>query len=1227
MLIKLLVAALVLLTVLFVALCWLVAVLMKITLWLPFGLTAVLVLSVVGVLVWRRVSAGRAARGLEKALAAQAKEQSRVVRPDLQLEVQRMQEEFDKAVDALKSSKLGASGRDALYLLPWYSIIGPPGAGKSTALRNSGLNFPYTSRGGAASVKGLGGTRNCDWWLTNEAVVLDTAGRWATQDEDHDEWLSFLGMLNKYRPKKPLNGLITAISVGDVVTAHEDEVEALALRMRERLDEVQAHLRVSVPVYVLFTKCDLVEGFLETFGGLKRTERAEVWGFTAPLAQPMGDPAAYFGERFDELADVLEKRSLARMADDERSLDRRAKIYAFPQQFAVLRRNLSRFVSVMFQANVFQQTPTLRGVYFTSGTQEGRPFNLLMNRLAESMGIRRKVEPVEAVVDQKSYFLHDVFMNVIFQDRGVASASEAELKRQRLRRLLLTVVLGACSLTFGAVPSYAWSLNKLALLHLESAVDEWEAAPQKKWDDKRKLEHLEPLRTQVNSLIGYEKNGPPLRMRMGMYQAGELVAPMRRYYANLLRRELVQPLVARDVEAMTDFGFHYASLPRAQPTEPEHELVYDVLRLHLLLTQPKSNGEPAFDATQQDWVRERLIARLSRAAGKDPALVEAAKTNADLYVGFMREFPDLAFPRDKEVVQRAREALNRVPATARALARLIGLAEPEGLGLTLERLVGMNGALRSEGQVRGAFTRRGFENVVRDRLTPEILDDAGELWVLGLANGSDAVKEQRAVQLEQLRTAYFRGYIDEWQNFLRGVRVEPAADHTAALALLRELSRGTPPPVSLLLQKVAFNVQLKPKVSAESLAQKVAEGTVDKLKNKLQGMLGAEQGDKAGKQLAQHLTPGRALGSLSEPDVGKVFEGFYSFAVPPDSGEEGGPRAAVPFDVYQEQLAFVRDALQTYLDDPAQSEQLQKRLQDARVRVRAIIDQQQVGWRPLFEGLLWPPIENAASSSSMAIASSAATSWCNDVVVAYETTLLGRYPMNRDGQDLALTDFKNFYQPKDGRVWKFLDAVLAKTLVLDGDHYGFSQKLGQDASAVYLSSLLEFLNRSHDITVSFYPTAATEPNIEFELKVQPSPEVASTQFSVGGQMVEHYNGPEKWKALSWPGQNPQAGASIVIRGANGMHERISQDGPWGLFRLLEAGTLMPGAGRTFTVAWRLETHDVTLQVDFRPKRGESPFFGVPGHSDQPLFLQPVRAKGTAAPRQILRAGKPCQPGK
>src|SRR5690349_12910690 len=95
------------------------------------------VISVVGWLGARIVKARAAAKALDKTLNAQAEAQEKNARPDMQPEVQEMRKEFAKAIASLKSSKLARSGADALSMLPWYVIIGPPGAGKSTALRNS----------------------------------------------------------------------------------------------------------------------------------------------------------------------------------------------------------------------------------------------------------------------------------------------------------------------------------------------------------------------------------------------------------------------------------------------------------------------------------------------------------------------------------------------------------------------------------------------------------------------------------------------------------------------------------------------------------------------------------------------------------------------------------------------------------------------------------------------------------------------------------------------------------------------------------------------------------------------------------------------------------------------------------------------------------------------------------------------------------------------------------
>ena len=89
----------------------------------------------------------------------------------------------------------------SLYDLPWYVIIGAPGSGKTTALINSGLKFPLEQRVGKGALRGVGGTRNCDWWFTDEAIFLDTAGRYTTQDSDAASdsagWREFLALLQE----------------------------------------------------------------------------------------------------------------------------------------------------------------------------------------------------------------------------------------------------------------------------------------------------------------------------------------------------------------------------------------------------------------------------------------------------------------------------------------------------------------------------------------------------------------------------------------------------------------------------------------------------------------------------------------------------------------------------------------------------------------------------------------------------------------------------------------------------------------------------------------------------------------------------------------------------------------------------------------------------------------------------------------------------------------------
>jgi hypothetical protein len=247
----------------------------------------------------------------ERRLNAQLLNQLRVpsrkekeARPEDAPEIKELQSGFTDATAILKNMRFGqgADGKPAsrfsvfdrqyLYQLPWYIFIGAPGSGKTTALVNSDLDFPLADQLGKAAVRGIGGTRNCDWWFTNEAVLIDTAGRYTTHESnretDEGEWKGFLDLLKKFRPRQPINGAILTISIADLPLADDAQRARHAMALRKRLLELRNDLGIDFPVYVLVTKTDLLAGFNEYFGSLGRAERAQVWGFHLSHRGPFG---------------------------------------------------------------------------------------------------------------------------------------------------------------------------------------------------------------------------------------------------------------------------------------------------------------------------------------------------------------------------------------------------------------------------------------------------------------------------------------------------------------------------------------------------------------------------------------------------------------------------------------------------------------------------------------------------------------------------------------------------------------------------------------------------------------------------------------------------------------------------------------------------------------------------------------------------------------------------
>jgi type VI secretion system protein ImpL len=1174
-----------------VALSWIAVLLLRLPEIISVAITVIVIISLLTVYSVARYRARRAARQLERELSAQSDAHASRVRPELEGDIRKLQGEFERAIGALKASKVGGGGTSALYALPWYVIVGPPGAGKSTALRNSGLQFPYLSKSGGA-VRGIGGTRNCDWWLTNEAIVLDTAGRYTSEGEDRDEWFAFLNLLKRNRSRKPIDGIIVAVGVTSIADQSEDGAVAEAQRIRERIDELVERLQVVVPIYLLFTKCDLIEGFVETFEDLKKQERGQIWGFTLPTGTVEVGAGALFSEHFGELYEGLKPRALRRVGE-ERALEARERIYAFPEQFALLHDRLKDFVGTLFEQNIYKETPILRGVYFTSGTQEGSPIDRVMAKMVGAFGAAGRT-PHRAVLEQKSYFLRDAFATVIFPDRHLGVRARDEQKRHMRRAYGIGGGVLAASLLISLLPTYAFVRNRELVSSTEkivAGIANWRAGG--RHDTSLSLSEFDALSRRLDELHGYDVSRPPMSMRFGMYAGGALYGKLKDLYADVLRLNVLKPLMQREQDAMREFA---TRVQDGKTEGAEFRRAYDTLKMYLLLTT-RSVGEPELSPESQAWLGEQIADVLKQDGGeRTDGQRQQMTRHVRRFTQLLSADESLALSRDKELVHDVRVALATRPPADLLLDPLVAEMSGEGKDVSLSMILGASRVIQSRA-VHGAFTRRAWETRVRPELS---MPGFGAAWVLGpesarTGDGSDLPRLVRA--------RYFERYINEWKEFLRSLRILQTSSSDDALEVLQYMTGGVPRPLDLVFREVAYNVQLPDErptaLSGASTFIAVLPG------------LSARS-----KTVPQAPAPDLVIG-----EVEAAFSDLIGFGVPPVPNQDGSPAAQQPqpvaLDIYETKLALVRDALTSALKNPDLTQQLMTELQAALARVQSLIDSQPIRWWPQFETLLKQPIENAARATEASQASGKGIEWCNKVVVPFTRSLQSKYPFQQDGPDAPLADLADFYRP-DGILWKFYQAALAADVPEDGDRrFKFSKRLGQSPS--FSPQLLTFLSRSREITDVLFPPGAKDPLVEFDVRIEPAPGVASIVFEIGDQVVRTQNEPDRWYSLKWPAEGRSQGAALRVRGPNNLSETIPREGEWGLFRLLEVGQLSVITTRDFTVTWPLNSHPARITLHIRPKRTASPFLGLSRRSGSGLF-QSFRGSDVTPPHAIARGG-------
>ncbi|MDX8507938.1 type VI secretion system membrane subunit TssM [Mesorhizobium captivum] len=1091
------------------------------------GVTVALLALFYGIRLWQ---GRKAQKALEKAI---------VRSDDRNDDAQVLEARMSEAIATLKQS---SGKRNFLYDIPWYIIIGPPGAGKTTALVNSGLKFPLAGSGNAQPVAGVGGTRSCDWWFSDEAVLIDTAGRYTTQESDRERdkasWLAFLGLLKKYRTRQPINGVILAISLADLIGLDDQQLDAHVTEIRSRLRELHETLKIQFPVYLLFTKADLISGFMDYFGDFDEARRRKVWGATFQTTDRNRNMIGESPAEFDALARQLADEIADRLQDEADPVARIA-IFSFPAQFGALRTRIVRFVTSLFDPSRSQVNVSLRGLYFSSGTQEGTPIDQVLGAIGRNFG---SASQAHLSGTGKSFFLHDLLSKVIFPEAGWVSFDRAAERRARLARfgglaaiaLAALAALGVLGLSFSANKSLIASTRQAMAQYRDSADSLLKSTTVTDVDLENVIGPLDQLR---NLPAGYESAGQtrPVEESFGLSQRERLLSASKTAYRQALERSFRSRLLVQAERTI-----------QAKMADPI--ALYEPLKIYLMLggKAPKVDDELVVSWMKQDWEENRYPGENNREGRAQlEKHLRAMLTLDDAY--------DPVFDLNQPLVEAAQRSLGRMSLADRAsaliksavyAARLEDFSVSAKAGseaqLLFER---MDGSELSDLRVPGLYTRAGFNGFYLpqlSRMAQMLVDDQ---WVLGGGGEQGGIDQDLPKLGPELIDRYGKEFASAWNGALDRLKFKAMLkDKPQYIALSAAASPGSP--LDRLFTAIADETAL------------TMDSTVSETSAPQQDPASMAKGlARIGLQIAGGKSQSRAgTSSSATQNAGATVEAQFR----PFQALVSGSSGRRPLDALTQNFHDIYQSVKLAADVPSQTERVNANLKLQISTMRANASRLPKPLARMVDAAA-DEFEGNVAETSMAnlnqTLDEAVTRPCEEAVN-------GHYPFAGDStEEISLADFAKLFAP-GGLMDRFFAQNLAPLIDMTGQDWTWKQdaRSGRDLA----KSTLKAFQSAAEIRNAYFPSGGSAPSVSITFTpTSLNSEADSAVLNVDGQTVQSAQAGNAPSIVTWPSGAASGSASLSLAPEMPGRESVLKfEGPWALKRLLDKATVTGDGGNT-----------------------------------------------------------------
>ncbi len=775
-------------------------------------------------------------------------------------------------------------------------------------------------------------------------------------------------------------------------------------------------------------------------------------------------------------------------------------------------------------------------------------------------------------VDNKTYFIHNLFRDVILQETHLLQMSTDQARKMNLHRKSAYVVVGVLIAAMGYTWTNSFMLNKNNLNQLNLTTTTYLQNYQAFYSGHSEIP---PSLSQLYLMRHtFEPDNDATSMHWGLYQGNRFSDEINTIYLTQLRRQFV-PLLQATVEEQL----------RKNIRTPSQS--YNFLRVYLMLSDPAK--------MEKGFVESWMKLYWQNALPTQTVLQETLNENLAEYVNLDKT----GIEPDKQLIADVRVILKNTSPAERVYFELEKEAASRQVSISNEFDSSFSQVFGQAGldqKILYLYTKSGYENIYKKDLTSLVDDIADSNWILGRQDKRSFTQDELSSIKGYVQAMYMQRYTKAWLTLLSKYKIEPFDSLQNAADVLTLLSQPTSP-FKQILDKIYQNTTLE-KGDASPAAMAVRKGgSLSRLAPKnaaaAKSLLTAKGLGRTGMRAAKSgvISSGGSGGETTAVgaqffDLNTIVRSSHDKPKPGAAGKAGGESESggSPYGNIQATLSAVNAYVQNIANaaDPsrasfeAASARLGSKSDDP---ISKLIQLANTLPAPLKQWLT-----SIADNTWGVILAQAKVyinqAWQQNVWPAYQQMLQYHYPLFKSStNDSSLNDFATFFAP--GGIY---DAFFEQYLkpFINSDSHRWSM-VTTDGHALPISSYnIEQLQLIYYVQQAYF---ANSKQVSVAFSIRPldlSQSAGSATLDVGGQTISYAHGPIQATDAVWPAENPTQMASVSIYTLTGAQQSINTSGDWAWLKLLDKAIIKHTySASTIQASFTINGHSISYELEMK----------------------------------------------